>query len=239
MIAGAGGNIGVQVGDDGVVVVDAGRRRRPTPSSRRSRSSADGRFDTSSTPAPIRITSAATRRSRKAGQTLFNTEPTLIRDGNDQRRRGVDPAAEKVLQRMSAPTGQPSPFPAAAWPTETFHARRQVHVPQRRRHRGAAPAGRAHRRRRIVFFRRSDVVVAGDIIDTTRFPVIDVARGGSIQGEIDALNRLVELAIPSVPLAVATRPARWWFPATAASATSSTSSSTATWSRSSAIASGR
>ena len=52
----------------------------------------------------------------------------------------------------------------------------------------------------VVFFRRSDVVVAGDILDTTRFPVIDVARGGSINGEIAALNRLVELAIPSVPI---------------------------------------
>jgi glyoxylase-like metal-dependent hydrolase (beta-lactamase superfamily II) len=52
----------------------------------------------------------------------------------------------------------------------------------------------------MVFFRRSDVVMAGDIVDTTRFPVIDVLRGGTIQGEIDALNRLVELAIPSVPL---------------------------------------
>jgi cyclase len=52
----------------------------------------------------------------------------------------------------------------------------------------------------MVFFRRSDVVVAGDILDSTRFPVIDLARGGSVQGEIDALNRLVELAIPSIPL---------------------------------------
>jgi glyoxylase-like metal-dependent hydrolase (beta-lactamase superfamily II) len=52
----------------------------------------------------------------------------------------------------------------------------------------------------VVFFRRSDVVAAGDILDLTRFPVIDLSRGGSIQGEIDALNRLVELAIPSVPL---------------------------------------
>ena len=51
----------------------------------------------------------------------------------------------------------------------------------------------------VVFFRRSDVVVAGDILDTTRFPMIDVARGGGIQGEIDALNRLVDLAIPSIP----------------------------------------
>ena len=52
----------------------------------------------------------------------------------------------------------------------------------------------------IVFFRRSDVVVAGDIIDVDRFPTIDVARGGSIQGEIDALNRVITLAIPSVPI---------------------------------------
>ena len=46
---------------------------------------------------------------------------------------------------------------------------------------------------------RSDVVLAGDIFDTSHFPVIDAARGGSIQGEIDALNRLVDLAIPSIP----------------------------------------
>ena len=53
----------------------------------------------------------------------------------------------------------------------------------------------------IVFFRRADVIVTGDIVDTTRFPVIDVATGGSILGEIDALNRLVDLTIPPFPLA--------------------------------------
>ena len=52
----------------------------------------------------------------------------------------------------------------------------------------------------IVFFRRSDVIVAGDVLDTTRFPVIDVAKGGTIDGEIAALNRLVDIAIPSVPI---------------------------------------
>ena len=51
----------------------------------------------------------------------------------------------------------------------------------------------------MVFFRRSDVVVAGDILDTTRFPVIDVALGGSIQGEIDALNKLIDLTIAPTP----------------------------------------
>ena len=53
----------------------------------------------------------------------------------------------------------------------------------------------------VVFFHRADVIVAGDILDTTRFPVIDVANGGSIQGEIDALNRIVDLTVPPVPLA--------------------------------------
>ena len=51
----------------------------------------------------------------------------------------------------------------------------------------------------FVLFRGSDVVVAGDVIDTTRFPVIDLANGGSIQGEIDALNKLIELAIAPTP----------------------------------------
>jgi cyclase len=52
----------------------------------------------------------------------------------------------------------------------------------------------------IVFFRRSDIVVAGNILDMSRFPAIDLARGGSVQGEIDALSRIVDLAIPSVPI---------------------------------------
>ena len=52
----------------------------------------------------------------------------------------------------------------------------------------------------IVFFRRVDVIATGDIIDLRRFPVIDVeARRQSIQGELDALNRLFELAIPAMP----------------------------------------
>jgi hypothetical protein len=42
--------------------------------------------------------------------------------------------------------------------------------------------------------------VTGDILDLRHFPVIDMARGGTIQGEIDALNRLLELAIPAMPL---------------------------------------
>src|SRR5262249_24862225 len=50
-----------------------------------------------------------------------------------------------------------------------------------------------------VLFRRSDVIAIGDIMDTTRFPVIDVAGGGSINGEVEALNRVIELTIAPIP----------------------------------------
>ena len=49
----------------------------------------------------------------------------------------------------------------------------------------------------IVFFRRSDVVSTGDVFDTVTYPRIDVARGGTIQGEIDGLNRILDVTIPA------------------------------------------
>ena len=48
-----------------------------------------------------------------------------------------------------------------------------------------------------MFFRRSDVISTGDIFVTTGYPIVDLARGGNIQGVIDGLNRIIELAIPA------------------------------------------
>ena len=47
----------------------------------------------------------------------------------------------------------------------------------------------------IVYFRGSDVVVAGDLLDMTKYPVIDLERGGSIQGVVDALNWILDVAV--------------------------------------------
>jgi len=132
----------------------------------------------------------------KAGRTLFTQNADFLGGGASIL------SVEQVLTRMSGPSAQASPFPAGAWPSETFNQPRKfmylngegieiLHQP------AAHTDGDA-----IVFFRRSDVVVAGDIFDTTRFPVIDVAKGGGIQGEIAALQKLVDTAIPSVPKSV-------------------------------------
>ena len=50
----------------------------------------------------------------------------------------------------------------------------------------------------IVFFRGSNVISTGEIFSTVGYPVIDLARGGSIQGEIKALNHLLELTVPEI-----------------------------------------
>jgi hypothetical protein len=47
----------------------------------------------------------------------------------------------------------------------------------------------------IVVFRRADVIVTGDLFNTTMYPVIDLKRGGSVQGEIKALNDILNRTV--------------------------------------------
>ena len=46
-----------------------------------------------------------------------------------------------------------------------------------------------------MFFRRSDVLASGDVYNSDMYPPIDVARGGSIEGEIEALGKLADLCV--------------------------------------------
>ena len=47
----------------------------------------------------------------------------------------------------------------------------------------------------VVWFRHSDVIAAGDVYNSDVYPPIDVDKGGSIDGEIDALNKLIEMSV--------------------------------------------
>ena len=198
VIAGAGGNVGVQVGDDGAVVVDSGSAATADAIVAAIKRVTDQpiRYVINTGPDADHVGGNAVL--AKAGQSILNLGGMGLALTNGGAATIV--AYENVMTRMSAPTGETSPFPTEAWPTETFFERRRymrlngeaieiMHQPS------AHTDGDS-----LVFFRRSDVVMAGDTIDMRHFPVIDVARGGGIQGEIDALNRLVELAVPSIPL---------------------------------------
>ena len=48
----------------------------------------------------------------------------------------------------------------------------------------------------VVMFRGSDVLVTGEIVDFTRYPVIDASQGGTFSGLLDAVNRIIDLTVP-------------------------------------------
>jgi cyclase len=106
-------------------------------------------------------------------------------------------AHENVLNRMSAPSGKEAAAPVAAQPTDTYfdelyklsayfngEAVVVYHAP------AANTDGDS-----LVFFRHSEVISAGNVFSTVSYPIIDVAKGGSIQGVIDGLNHILDLAV--------------------------------------------
>jgi glyoxylase-like metal-dependent hydrolase (beta-lactamase superfamily II) len=192
MIVGDGGNVLVQAGDEGVLVVDTGLEARGDELLAAIRSISDK---------PIRwvITTHVHADHTGANALLARVGESL--GGNAPGNSGLPLATahviahEKVMTRMSAPSGQTPPRPFAAWPTETFFADDKeiffndeaIQLLYQPGHTDGDV---------LVFFRRSDVVASGDLFLTTTYPVIDVERGGSVQGVINGLNRLLDVTIP-------------------------------------------
>lgn len=193
VIFGAGSNITVHLGEDGVILVDAGtaalapqvvaavKALTPQPIRLIINTSADADHVTGN-----EIVSAA---GREVNPDAFSEDPhaTVL-------------AHENVMLRMSAPSGADTLFPTALWPSETYTARvRSMYLNNEavlvHRHVGAHSDGDS-----VVLFRKADVIATGDILDLRHFPVIAPAQGGSIQGELAALNRLLELTVPAMPL---------------------------------------
>src|SRR5438132_2737046 len=105
-------------------------------------------------------------------------------------------AFQTVLDRMSTPTGQVATTPEGGWPNDTYS------VPQKNLYFNGEAVEIFHQpantdANSMVLFRRSDVVSAGDIFDPAEYPIIDLKRGGSLQGVIDGLNRLKQIVIPA------------------------------------------
>jgi glyoxylase-like metal-dependent hydrolase (beta-lactamase superfamily II) len=223
MLVGAGTNIAASVGPDGVMLVNAGTAQssaRVTAAIKdlqaqlnafgfldvtlpqRGGAETRSRFpvNTHPPPKPVRyIINTSSLPHSIGGNEAIAASGVTYTGGNvagtiaDSSEGAAVLAHENVLNRM---VGADAPF--GALPTETYFTAEYkvstffndegvqiVHAPN------AATDGDSW-----VYFRGSDVIAAGDLVNMDTFPIIDVDAGGSINGVLDGLNAILKLAIP-------------------------------------------
>jgi glyoxylase-like metal-dependent hydrolase (beta-lactamase superfamily II) len=201
LIAGAGANVVVHLGRDGAIVVDSGRADQADSllAGIRRLTARPIRYIINTSADADHVGGNATL--SPAGQPL--TPAGYRRDAFVDRQYAPILAEERVLARMSAASGGPA-YPVAAWPTSTYAASAGEHQKKlvlngeaiQVMHQPAAHTDGDS----IVYFRRSDVLMTGDVFDIRRFPVIDIGKGGSVQGVLDSLNRIIDMTFSSTPL---------------------------------------
>jgi glyoxylase-like metal-dependent hydrolase (beta-lactamase superfamily II) len=199
MIEGAGGNIAVLTFPEGITLVDTGLAAAADNvlAAIRSLSSQPIRYIINTS-----IDPAHTGGNEKIGSTGRQITGGNVAGQIADAAEGAEIIAhEAVLERMSA-AGEKPPVPIRAMPETTYHTAelklstlyhgdgiQLFHVP------AAHTDGDT-----LVYFRHHDVLMTGDVFTTTGYPVIDLDRGGSINGIVDALNRILDIAFPDFRL---------------------------------------
>ena len=172
-LEGRGGNIGLSVGDDGVVMID-------------------DQF------APLTDRILAAIRQINDGDVRFviNTHVHGDHTGGNENlgRMGI-----VILARDEVRVRLLSSAPEAALPMLTYSDAITIHLNGEEVH--AFPVPPAHTDGdSFIYFRNSDVLHAGDVFRTTGFPYIDVNNGGTLQGTLDALALAIGMAGPNTKI---------------------------------------
>ncbi|MBV9505544.1 MAG: MBL fold metallo-hydrolase [Acidobacteriia bacterium] len=192
MLTGAGGNITVQTGKDGVLLVDTEYAQLSDKILAELRKLSKE---------PLRYIinthyhadhTSGNENLRKAGNTIAggNVAGDL---GAEASEGAAIIAHNNVLERMSMTQGSQPAAPQGGWPTSTYLSGKkklwvngegvEVIHPEHAHTDGDS----------IVFFRRNDVISTGDIFTMTSYPIIDLNGGGSYQGLLDAVNQILDL----------------------------------------------
>jgi cyclase len=198
MLVGAGGNIAIQVGDEGVVVVDTGLAAAADAVLAAIRTVTDK---------PIRYIINTHAHADHAG----GNEHIVASSGGQRTDAGGGAGAalqqnpggvivvahdNTAMRMLLPPEGQPA-YPEQAVARSTFiTADKQLYFNGEAielwHHSNAHTDGDV-----VVFFRRSDVIVAGDVLHTATFPVFDADTGGRLQGMLNGLNHVIDIAVPA------------------------------------------
>jgi cyclase len=189
MLEGAGGNIGASVGDDGIVVVDD----QYAPMADKIQAALKGITDK-----PVRfIINTHYHEDHTGGNAYFQKQAPIIAQDNVRKRlesggtAGVGPGGSMHFEAK--------PQPKEALPIITFDHDVTVHLNGEDIRALYFPAGHTDGDS-VIFFPKSNVVHMGDDFVTYGFPFIDVDSGGSIDGMIDGVEKVIAQVPPDVKI---------------------------------------
>jgi cyclase len=189
MLEGAGGNIGASVGDDGIVVVDD----QYAPLADKIQAALKGITDK-----PVRfIINTHYHEDHTGGNAYFQKQAPIIAQDNVRKRlesggtAGVGPGGSMHFEAK--------PQPKEALPIITFDHDVTVHLNGEDIRALYFPAGHTDGDS-VIFFPKSNVVHMGDDFVTYGFPFIDVDSGGSIDGMIDGVEKVIAQVPPDVKI---------------------------------------
>lgn len=179
MLAGAGGNIGLSVGEDAVFLIDD----QYAPLTDRINAAI-----AKITPKPVRFVLNTHWHADHVGgnENFAGAGAILVAHENVRKRMGTEQFIE--FSRKSVPASPKGALPVVTFTDGvTFHLNgdeiRAVHVPR------AHTDGDS-----IVHFLRGDVIHAGDVFWNGMYPFIDTSSGGSIRGTLAACDRVLAIA---------------------------------------------
>lgn len=198
VIVGAGANITVQAGPDGMLIVDTGLA---------SMSEKVLAVLKTISPRPLRYIVNTTEFADHVGGNapIADTGEIIpFREPNYTAgpQGALDTTKASVISyytlfhRLAGPTGNTPKIPELGWPDNTFS------ISQKRLYFNDEPVVITHMPSNtdgnsVVLFRKSDVVSVGDLIDLTSYPVIDMAAGGSLHAFVESLNDLIDVTVPA------------------------------------------
>ena len=196
MLASAAGNAAVQIGPDGVLVVDTmtdGLAEKMVAEIRRLAGDKPIRWIINTHAHPEHTGGNA--RVAEAGEAIIAGN-FVGQAGQAAANYAQIFAHENVALRLARANGDGAEYPVFAQPSDTFYtpefdlhfngeAVQLIHVPD------AHSDGDV-----MVFFRKSDVLVTGGLFLTSAFPTIDAAQGGHISGIVAGLNRMLDITVP-------------------------------------------
>jgi cyclase len=172
-LEGRGGNIGLSIGEDGIIMID-------------------DQF------APLTEKIVAAIRSLSDGEIRFliNTHVHGDHTGGNE---NLGNMGVLILARDEIRVRLAQQAPAAALPVLTYSDAITIHLNGEEVY--AFPVPPAHTDGdTFIHFKDSDVVHTGDVFRTTAFPVIDTSNGGTLKGTLEALGRLIGIAGPNTKI---------------------------------------